>query len=141
MKHVTVAAGAGTNYDWSNDHMFVKAASGLSDGRLTLVEDTLKPGFKLAGHVHERTTEIFYVLDGEIEFRFDGDVVVASPGTTLSVPPGVTHEVSCEAGGKLLTIFSPGGFEDYLAEMAAMTPEQQADEELMKALAQKHDAG
>ncbi len=141
MKHHILRPGEGRDYDWSNDHIYVKAASGLSDGRVTLVEDVLKPGFLLARHSHERTTEVFYVLDGEVEFRFGNEAVAAEPGATVTIPPGVPHEVACDAGGRLLTIFTPGGFEDYLAEMAAMTPEQLADESLMRDLSRKYDAG
>ncbi len=39
----------------------------------------------------------------------------------------------------MLTIFTPGGFDRYLAEMASLTSEQLADDELMKALARKYD--
>ena len=38
----------GRSYDWSKDHVHVKSTLDLSDGRLTLVEDRLKPGFSLA---------------------------------------------------------------------------------------------
>jgi len=141
VKHHILRPGEGRDYDWSNDHIYVKAASGLSDGRVTLVEDVLKPGFLLARHSHERTTEVFYVLDGVVEFRFDDETVAVEPGATVTVPPGVAHEVSCEAGGRLLTIFTPGGFEDYLAEMAAMSPEQSEDEGLLRELSRKYDAG
>ena len=37
--------------------------------------------------------EVFYVLDGEVEFTFDDESVIALPGTTLNVPPNVWHEV------------------------------------------------
>ena len=141
MKHHVLRPGEGRDYDWSNDHIYVKAESGLSDGRVTLVEDVLKPGFLLARHSHERTTEVFYVLDGVVEFRFDDETVAAEPGATVTVPPRVAHEVSCAAGGRLLTLFSPGGFEDYLAEMAAMTPEQSEDGGLLRELSRKYDAG
>ena len=37
-----VLPGQGKNYDWANDHVFVKSTLNLSDGRVTLVEDRLK---------------------------------------------------------------------------------------------------
>jgi hypothetical protein len=30
--------------------------------------------------------------------------------------------VTCPGGGRLVTIFTPGGFERYLAELATLTP-------------------
>lgn len=84
-------------------------------------------------------TEIFYVLAGEIEFKFDDGAVVATPGVTINIPPNIWHDVKCEAGGKLLTIFSPGGFDKYLAELASLTDEQFSDEKFMTSLAEKYD--
>ena len=53
-KQHIVLPGQGKSYDWSKDHVFVKAAHDLSDGRLTLVEDTLKPGFSSPGTTTRR---------------------------------------------------------------------------------------
>src|SRR5579871_2481639 len=107
MRQSIVLPGEGKNYAWSKDHVFVKSALELSEGRLTLVEDHLKPGFHLARHHHRKMIEVFYVLDGAVEFVFDDEKVVATTGTVLNVPPRVWHEVTSTAGAKLLTIFSP----------------------------------
>lgn len=139
MKQQLILAGSGRDYAWSNDHIFVKAAATLTDGRLTFVEDTLKPGFHLPRHYHKTMTEIFYILDGEVTFGFEDETVVVGPGTTLTIPPLIWHEVTCVQGGKLLTIFSPGGFDTYLAELAMLTPAQLADAALIQALAERYD--
>ena len=44
MKQQIIATGHGQEYDWSNDHMYVKTGRELTDGRATVVEETLKPG-------------------------------------------------------------------------------------------------
>lgn len=75
-------------------------------------------------------TEVFYILEGEATFDFSGEVVVASRGMTINVPPGVLHEVTSKEGARLITVFSPGGFDTYLAELAAMTEEQFAGREV-----------
>ena len=139
MQKQVVLPGGGRSYDWSQDHVFVKARVELSDGRLTLVEDHLKPGFFLARHHHKKMLEIFYVLEGAVTFAFDDERVVALPGTTVSVPPGVRHEVSSADGARLLTIFSPGGFDDYLEELVSLTESQYADGGFMKALSERYD--
>jgi quercetin dioxygenase-like cupin family protein len=139
MKQSIVLPGQGQSYDWSKDHVFVKSTLDLSDGRLTLVEDQLKPGFFLARHHHKKMVEIFYVLDGSVEFRFDDETVVAEPGTTLNVPPDVWHEVSSRDGARLLTIFSPGGFDRYLEELVTLTEGQYADAAFMRDMSEKYD--
>jgi quercetin dioxygenase-like cupin family protein len=139
MKQQIVLPGQGKSYDWSKDHVVVKSTLDLSDGRLTLVEDRLKPGFFLARHHHKKMIEIFYVLDGVVEFAFDDETIVATAGTTLNVPPDVWHEVRSTEGAKLLTIFSPGGFDQYLEELVVMTESQYADAAFMRELSEKYD--
>jgi quercetin dioxygenase-like cupin family protein len=139
MKQQIVLPGQGKSYDWSKDHVVVKSTLDLSDGRLTLVEDRLKPGFFLARHHHKKMIEIFYVLDGVVEFAFDDETIVATAGTTLNVPPDVWHEVRSTEGAKLLTIFSPGGFDQYLEELVVMTESQYADTAFMRELSEKYD--
>ncbi len=139
MKQQIVAAGQGQNYDWSNDHIYLKTAQDLTGGRVTVIEDTLKPGFHLARHYHKQMVEIFYILEGEIRFQFDDETVIALPGMTINIPPNTWHDVICEKGGKLITIFSPGGFDLYLQALASMTKEQFADAAVMTRLAEKYD--
>lgn len=139
MAYSVLRPGEGTDYDWSNDHVFVKTPLELTAGRVTVVEDTLKPGFHLARHHHRSMIEIFYVLAGEVTFTFDDETVVAGVGTTVNVPPGVWHEASSAGGGRLITVFSPGGFDHYMAELAAMDAAQLADVEVMAALSEKYD--
>jgi quercetin dioxygenase-like cupin family protein len=139
MKQQIILPGQGKSYDWSKDHIVVKSTLDLSDGRLTLVEDRLKPGFTLARHHHRKMIEIFYVLDGAVEFIFDDESVVAKPGTTLNVPPGVWHEVKSTEGARLLTIFSPGGFDRYLEELVVLTEGQYADAAFMRDLSERYD--
>lgn len=139
MKQAVVRAGEGPNYDWSQDHVTVKTPLELTAGRVAVVEDTLKPGFHLARHYHRSMVEIFYILDGLVTFDFDDAVVVATPGMTLNVLPEVRHEVTCEAGGKLQTVFTPGGFDRYLAELAGLSGAQLADADLVEALGNRYD--
>ena len=104
-----------------------------------MVEDTLKPGFHLARHYHKKMTEVFYILEGEMTLVFDDATVVATAGTTINVPPNVWHEAISENGARMLSLFSPAGFEDYLAEMKQLSDEQFADAPFMQALAEKYD--
>ncbi|MEM8863089.1 MAG: cupin domain-containing protein [Chloroflexota bacterium] len=138
-QHQIILPGDGIEYEWSSDHIFVKSIGGLFDGRVSMVEDTLKPGFHLARHYHKQLGEIFYILEGEIKYTFDDEVVIAKAGTTVNVPAGVWHEAYTEHGARMLSVFSPAGFEDYLAEMKNLTDEQFADEAFMTALGEKYD--
>lgn len=139
MKQQIIPAGQGKDYDWSNDHIYVKTPLEITGGRVTVVEDKLKPGFHLARHHHKQMTEVFYVLEGDVIFKFDDETVNARPGMTINIPPNIWHEVSTATGGKLITIFTPGGFDHYLAEMAGLSEAQFEDGNLMTALGEKYD--
>ncbi|MCI0545595.1 MAG: cupin domain-containing protein [Actinobacteria bacterium] len=106
---------------------------------MSVVEDTLKAGFRLTRHHHKKMTEVFYVLDGEVGFVFDDRTVEATSGMTVNVAPGVHHEVASPDGGKLITIFIPGGFDLYLAEVAELVAHGRDDEATLITLGQRYD--
>jgi quercetin dioxygenase-like cupin family protein len=139
MNYEIIQPSKGIEYEWSSDHIFVKTIGKLAEGRVSVVEDTMKPGFHLGRHHHKKMTEIFYILEGELTLIFDDETVVASVGTTINVPPNVWHEAKSENGAKMLSVFSPAGFEDYLAQLKTLTDEQFTDEAFMQALNEKYD--
>lgn len=139
MNYEIIQSGKGIDYEWSSDHIFVKTFGKLSEGRVSMVEDTLKPGFHLGRHYHKEMTEIFYILEGEVTLISDDETVAASAGTTINVPPNVWHEAKSENGATMFSVFSPAGFEDYLAQMKTLTDEQFADETFMQALNEEYD--
>jgi len=134
-----IRKGEGEDYDYSQDHCFVKLSSYHTNGELSFVEDHLKPGFHLPRHYHKIMTEVFYILEGEIELIFDEETVVAKAGDTVTVPPFVWHEARCEKGGKMLTIFKNGQFDLYLKKLSTMTDADFANEELMKQVSEEFD--
>jgi len=134
-----VKNGDGENYDYAQDHCFVKVSSRDTNGELCLIEDTLKPGFHLKRHHHKVMTEVFYMLEGEMQLNFDDEIVVLNPGDTITVPPYVWHEARCVEGGKMLTLFKNGRFDIFLEELSNMTTEDFANPELMKSFSAKFD--
>lgn len=42
-------------------------------------------------HIHHTDPEIFYVLAGRIGFEIDDEILVASAGDAVLVPPGAIH--------------------------------------------------
>lgn len=131
--------GEGQNYDYSQDHCFIKLSSNNTNGELCFVEDTLKPGFYLGRHHHKIMTEVFYILEGEVELIFDDELIIAQAGDTITVPPNVWHAARCEKGGKMLTIFKNGQFDLYLEKLSKMSDAQFADADLMKAVSAEFD--
>lgn len=134
-----VRQGKGENYDYSQDHCFIKVSSKDTNGELCLIEDTLKPGFHLKRHHHKVMTEVFYMLEGQLELVFDDDTIVLDEGDTITVPPMIWHEAKCEKGGKMLTLFKNGQFDVFLEQLSKMSNEDFANEALMKSVSEKYD--
>lgn len=131
--------GEGDNFNYSQDHCFVKLSSHHTNGELSFVEDTLKPGFFLRRHHHKIMTEVFYILEGEVELIFDDETIIAKPGDTVTVPPNVWHAASCKNGGKMLTIFKNGQFDLYLEKLSKMSTSDFEDAELVKKVSAEFD--
>lgn len=134
-----IRQGEGENYNYSQDHCFIKLSSRDTNGELCLIEDTIKPGFHLKRHHHKIMTEIFYMLEGELALIFDNETIVLKPGDTITVPPNVWHEAISKDGGKMLTIFKNGAFDVFLEELSKMGPEDFANAELMRSISAKYD--
>ncbi|MEP1355484.1 MAG: cupin domain-containing protein [Tateyamaria sp.] len=132
--------GTGTNYQWENDHAFVKVSAADTGGAYTLMEDNLKASFALGLHRHDTHAETFYILEGAVDFYVDDTWHKAVAGTTLHVPPGLPH--ACRSAGgpaRMLMIYQPSGFDGFLAEMAQMSEADFADSAKMDALNAKYD--
>ncbi|MEM9327993.1 MAG: cupin domain-containing protein [Bacteroidota bacterium] len=134
-----IRQGEGSNYNYSQDHCYIKLSSRHTNGELSFVEDTLKPGFYLARHHHKIMTEIFYILEGEVELIFDDETIVAKSGDTITVPPNIWHAARCVDGGKMLTIFKNGQFDLYLERLSQLTESDFGDAEHMKAISAEFD--
>lgn len=114
-----------------------------TDGRYSLLEYTVEPGFDVSPHWHRELTEAFYVLNGSMTFSIDGTERTAGPGEFLFVPPRTIHSV--EAVGddscRFLLVVSPGGFEDYLREGEELFEEAggKPPEDLVQEVRSRHD--
>jgi mannose-6-phosphate isomerase-like protein (cupin superfamily) len=104
----------------------VKAGSAQTGGRLTVVEFLNPPGFAPPLHRHLREDEAFYVLSGTAEFHCDGQVLAAGPGDFVLLPVDRPHTfvVGPDEPLRALQITTPGGFEEFAAEVGAPAPER-----------------
>jgi quercetin dioxygenase-like cupin family protein len=110
---------------------------------ISIMDSTVPPGFPgPVRHRHAHLTDIFYVLDGQLEFELDGERQSLGPGSFVLVPPGVVHTFRNPGSepARMLNIFQPSGFEQYLVEafrrMAAGNPWSPAE---MAEIASRYD--
>jgi mannose-6-phosphate isomerase-like protein (cupin superfamily) len=100
-----------------------RVESAQAGGAWSLMEYDGAPGF-MAGpaHLHHRTTEMFYVLEGTLAVRLNEEEVHAAAGTCVVVPPGVVHTFWNPRAERvrLLAFASPGGHDTFLRELLAL---------------------
>ena len=98
---------------WNNGVLCsVLADSSNTDGSYTLFEELCPGGLNVPAHVHLYSDEVFYMLDGEIEFMAGGIRTVASQGTLVFVPKGTVHAFKVRSErARLLNLYTQPGFE------------------------------
>ena len=94
-----------------NGLMTTKADAAETGGAYCLMEHLLTPAANPPMHVQTDEEEAFYVLDGEVEFEVDGDVVHAVPGSFAFVPRGAAHtfRVLTDTARMLVIASAPAG--------------------------------
>jgi quercetin dioxygenase-like cupin family protein len=121
----------------------LKTQSSDGDGTFSLGENTLAPGFPgPVPHVHESLVDSFYVLDGTLTVRLDAETTEAPAGSFAFVPPGNVHTFANETDEpvRVLNLMAPGGFEQYLKEVARVAaPGGPPDPALMAEIASRYD--
>ena len=88
-------------------------------GRMSVVEMRVPPGGGPPPHRHD-FEETFRVMEGEVEFTFRGEKVVAGAGETINIPANAPHSFKNTSAGpaRLLCICSPAGQEAFFMEVA-----------------------
>lgn len=96
-----------------------------SDGQFGLFEHQMAPYAAGArAHVHRQTTEMFYVVKGEIEFVVGDTKEVGTPGAFASIPPHAPHgftNVGSEEATLLIMFYPLNNREDYFRGLEQLT--------------------
>lgn len=121
-----------------------KVQAGDGEGTFSLSEITLPPGYPgPVLHRHTRTHDSFYVLEGTLTIRLaESHEVEAEAGSYVAMPPWTVHSFANRSDGtvRALNLMAPGGFEQYLKELAAAsTPGEPPDPAAMAEVASRYD--
>ena len=112
-----VAAGEGlTDVWWKTGRITVKVGRAETADAFAQVETDDPRGTATPLHVHMREDETFYVLEGEVTLFVGGERVDMSAGDFAFAPRGIAHAYVVRSDrARMLTTFSPGGFEEVFA--------------------------
>jgi quercetin dioxygenase-like cupin family protein len=95
-----------------------------TDGRFAMVEHRARPGSEPPPHVHLWEHEIFYVLEGKIEFHCEDQVKSVGPGEAIFLPKGKAHAFYIRSEYlrtliiSLATTEEPAALDNYFASTA-----------------------
>jgi mannose-6-phosphate isomerase-like protein (cupin superfamily) len=87
------------------------ADSSATSGALSTVRVNLEKGADGAHpHRHDRSAEMFYILDGALRILSGRELIRAGPGDVVVVPPRMAHAFAAERGesAELLIVIAPG---------------------------------
>jgi quercetin dioxygenase-like cupin family protein len=90
-------------------------------GQFSLVQLTGLPGSGPGPHI-DAWRETFYVLEGELTFRYEQDArvhsTVAGPGDAVTIPTGAGHafNVTSAEPARYLILSSPAGIDAFFAD-------------------------
>ena len=137
-----------------------KVTGGQSRAASTF-EALVPHGFDVGAHVHDRSEELFYVIEGELDFlafepkvrggdswetweSAEGDRMVrAGAGTLLHVPPGLPHAFANRSGAPARMLFQaspPPDHERYFEELLAILEQGgPVDHEAIERLRRRYD--
>ena len=89
-----------------------------TDGAYALIEARVPPGGGPPPHT-QSDGELFYVLAGELTFTVEGEDVVAGPGTSVRIEPGVVHAFKNNSDSDARTLIQtlPAGMDAYFREV------------------------
>ena len=123
LNHVVLGPEAGEQVQLNALGVRFMIGERTGSGRFALVEHPLAPrslGSPL--HTHANEDEYSYVLEGRIGLQLGEDLLEAGPGDLVFKPRALQHAFwnPGPEPARLLEIISPGGFENYFREMAAV---------------------
>ena len=92
-----------------------------NDGRVGMMLNRMPAGATGPPLHHHAFEEMFYVLEGELTFQIEDQLVTKGPGELVFVPGGVAHAFTNrgDAPARFLLTCTPAGFERHFARRSA----------------------
>ena len=115
-----MAASGGEILSFGGLTIAVRASAEVTGGAFSVIEE-LPPLFDTPAHIHANEDEYFHIIEGEHVIQVGAAEHRLGPGDGIFAPRGVPHaQRRIEPRvGRLLLVFSPGGFEGFFRHLAA----------------------
>jgi len=115
---VVAVSGEAAEQPYDAGVLRVLVPSAATGGRYAVLELAEAAGYRTPPHVHPGMDESFYVLEGTLELEMGGATHTLPAGSFVHIPRGTAHAQgsATDRPVKLLTTFSPGGFEAFFLD-------------------------
>ena len=135
-KHHFSLPKAGETFPRKDEVSEVKLTSIQSDGRFSVLDEVWHPGFTVPPHFHKEHAEVFYVVEGQVEWTVGGETHVVGPGGLVYIPPDTVHSVKVVGNKDYrgVMIYNPGGYENNIYREKEYTKEQLQQPDVEKKL-------
>ena len=116
----------GDPYHWLGTLTLTKVMGSVTTGNLDIVDHRVPPGYAPPLHVHQKSDEIFFLVDGHLQVRCGDDTWQAEAGSLIFLPRGVPHGFTNSDRGpaRTLLINAPAGFGDLIVALGDPAPER-----------------
>lgn len=120
---------AGATFNILGNTTTVKVTGADSGGSYVLYDQILNPGSGVPPHIHTREDEIFFVLEGEVEFLANDQVITARAGDVVHAPRDVPHAYKGVGAtpARLRFMAMPAEIEGMFAQLASWPSDQPPD--------------
>lgn len=124
LKALLIPADQGAAFNILGVPTVAKLNTADTGGAYIVAEQVVPPGMGVPPHVHTREDEIFFVLDGEVEFLAGDKMVVGRAGDIVHGPRDVPHSYKAvgNAPARMRFIAIPGDVEGMFQELAKWPP-------------------
>lgn len=118
-------SGEGPAVRFLNGLVLVKATGEQTGQAFSLLEQLAPAGSGSPYHVHRRDDEMFWVLEGELEFFSEEGRSLRGPGSYVFLPRNLPHgfRVAGEKPARFLVLTTPAGFDGFVREAGEPTSE------------------
>jgi quercetin dioxygenase-like cupin family protein len=99
--------------------IWVRASAADTGGAYTLMEAHQIAGTGPPLHTHDTEDETFWVVEGSYTIQAGDEEFSAVAGDMVFVPRLVPHRFQCRSDGRMVLLYTPGGFEGFFAERAS----------------------
>ncbi|MFT4205061.1 MAG: cupin domain-containing protein [Chitinophagaceae bacterium] len=123
LKPVLIKPGEGEQFSNPSSSFTQKITAADTGGGFSCTETIVNDGWLVGPpHLHHNLDEIMYVLEGTITLLIGEDVIELPEGSWHLRPRKIIHTFWNKSGkpAKIIDIYLPGGFEEYLKQLCGM---------------------